>query len=147
MTEFDPVTFEDKYANYFPELQEAYKNAFERMNETYDSELIHAIDQTVLAESEPFYEGPDEGDRVESGSFRLDLPENPAGRVASAGVIVDEETLDAVLSEYVAALEEELRIVFGFEEAGVGGANRRAGRVRDGECDGGRESENSQSEN
>ena len=57
MTEFDPEKFEDKYVHYFPELQRAYKNAFNRMNDEYDSELIHAIDQQVLNESEPFYGG------------------------------------------------------------------------------------------
>jgi len=30
MTDFDPERFEDKYANYFPELQKAYKQAFGR---------------------------------------------------------------------------------------------------------------------
>ncbi len=34
MTDFDPEKFEDKYANYFPELQRAYKNAFETMNDS-----------------------------------------------------------------------------------------------------------------
>jgi hypothetical protein len=56
MTEFDPEKFEDKYANYFTELQQAYKQAFERMNDRYDSELVHAIDQQILNESEPFYQ-------------------------------------------------------------------------------------------
>ncbi|MFB6303927.1 MAG: DUF5783 family protein, partial [Haloferacaceae archaeon] len=51
MAEFDPEKFEDKYANYFTELQRAYKNAFETMNDAYDSELVHAIDQQVLNES------------------------------------------------------------------------------------------------
>lgn len=115
MTEFDPDQFEDKYANYFPELQEAYKSAFDRMNDAYDSELIHAIDQTVLAESEPFYEPPEGDAPPESGSFRLELPENPAGRVASSGVLFDEEKLDTILTEYVAEIERELRAVFGFE--------------------------------
>ncbi|WP_121820957.1 DUF5783 family protein [Halostella salina] len=106
MAEFDPEKFEDKYANYFTELQRAYKNAFERMNERYDSELIHAIDQQVLNESEPFYEG--------DGEFRIDLPENPGDRVT--GIIVDDEKLDETLDIYVDELEAELRSVFGFEE-------------------------------
>jgi len=72
--EFDPEKFEDKYAHYFNELQRAYKNAFNQMNDRYDSELIHGIDQTVLNESEPFYE---------DGEFRVELPENPAS--ASVG--------------------------------------------------------------
>jgi hypothetical protein len=49
MANFDPEKFEDKYEHYFPELQRAYKQAFETMNDTYDSELIHAIDQAVLS--------------------------------------------------------------------------------------------------
>ena len=105
MTEFDPEKFEDKYANYFAELQRAYKNAFERMNDRFDSELVHAIDQQVLNESEPFYEG--------DGQFRVDLPEDPADRIQ--GVLVDDEKLQAVLDTYVEEIETELRRVFGFE--------------------------------
>ena len=103
MTEFDPEKFEDKYANYFPELQKAYKQAFETMNDAYDSELIHAIDQGVLAESEPFYEG--------DGDFRVELPENPESQLQ--GVLVDEEKLDAVLDRYVDEIEGEIQGVFG----------------------------------
>ena len=105
MTEFDPEKFEDKYANYFTELQKAYKNAFERMNDTYDSELVHAIDQQILNESEPFYE---------DGGFMIELPENPADRLSA--VIVDDEKLDAVLSEYVDEIERELRRVFDIDD-------------------------------
>ena len=101
MAAFDPEKFENKYEHYFPELQRAYKNAFEHMNDRHDSELVHAIDQTVLAESEPFYE---------DGGFRVELPENPADRVE--GVLVDDEKLAAVLEEYVDRLETELRAVF-----------------------------------
>lgn len=101
MTEFDPEKFEDKYANYFPELQTAYKNAFEHMNDRYDSELVHAIDQQVLNESEPFYENE---------QFRVELPENPNERVT--GTVVADEKLDAVLDEYVVTLEAELASVF-----------------------------------
>ena len=104
MTDFDPEKFEDKYANYFNELQRAYKNAFERMNDEYDSELIHAIDQQVLNESEPFYEG--------DGEFRVELPKNPADRVQ--GVLVDDEKLEEVLDIYVEEIETELRRIFGF---------------------------------
>jgi hypothetical protein len=106
MAEFDPEKFENKYANYFTELQRAYKNAFERMNERYDSELVHAIDQQVLNESEPFYEG--------DGQFRIDLPENPADRVTA--IIVDDVKLSETLDIYVDELEAELHSVFGFEE-------------------------------
>ena len=102
MAEFDPERFEDKYANYFPELQTAYKNAFETMNERFDSTLVHGIDQQVLDESEPFYEG--------DGHFRIELPEDPADRVTA--VVVDEEKLDAVLERYVEEIESELRRVF-----------------------------------
>ncbi len=105
MTEFDPDRFEDKYANYFAELQRAYKGAFETMNDTYDSELVHAIDQQVLNESEPFYEG--------DGQFRIELPEDPLDRLSS--VVVDDEKAEAVLDRYVAEIETELRAVFGFE--------------------------------
>jgi hypothetical protein len=106
MTDFDPDLFEDKYANYFTELQRAYKNAFEAMNDRYDSELVHAIDQQILAESEPFYEG--------DGQFRVELPDDSADRLA--GVIVDDEKLEALLDRYVDRIETELRRVFGFEE-------------------------------
>jgi len=104
MAEFDPEAFEDKYANYFTELQQAYKNAFNRMNDRYDSELIHAIDQFVLNESEPMYEG--------DGEFRIDLPEDPYGRME--GVVVDEEKFEEIMERYVEELEREHRAVFGF---------------------------------
>ncbi|WP_256685681.1 DUF5783 family protein [Halococcus qingdaonensis] len=102
MTEFSPEQFEDKYANYFPELQTAYRNAFESMSERYDSELIHAIDQQVLNESEPFYE--------EDDGFRIELPENPYDRLTA--IVVDEEKFEGVLAAYVETLEAELRDVF-----------------------------------
>ena len=106
MTAFDPGQFEDKYANYFTELQTAYRNAFETMNERYDSELVHGIDQFVLNESEPFYEG--------DGAFRIELPEHPSERLGD--VLIEEEKLDAVLAEYVDRLEREIRNVFEIEE-------------------------------
>jgi hypothetical protein len=105
MTEFDPEKFEDKYEHYFPELQRAYRQAFETMNDAYDSELVHAIDQELLAESEPFYEG--------DGEFRIELPDQ---REVS-GVIVDDERLDSVLDRYVDELQAELRAVFGFADS------------------------------
>jgi len=104
MTEFDPEKFEDKYANYFPELQRAYKNAFETMNDAYDSDLIHAIDQQVLNESEPFYE---------NGGFRIELPENPTDRVTA--IIVDDEKLEETLEIYLDEIEAELQRVFGLQ--------------------------------
>ncbi|PSP54725.1 hypothetical protein BRC82_09340 [Halobacteriales archaeon QS_1_67_19] len=106
MADFDPEKFEDKYAHYFNELQKAYKDAFNRLNERYDSELIHAIDQQILNESEPFYEG--------DGQFRVELPENPTDRVR--GIVVDDEKLEEMLDIYVEEIETELRRVFGFEE-------------------------------
>jgi hypothetical protein len=114
MTEFDPEKFEDKYEHYFPELQRAYRQAFETMNDAYDSELVHAIDQQLLAESEPFYEGSADsssghGSREYDGEFRVELPEE---RQVS-GVIVDEERLETVLDRYVEEIEAELESVFG----------------------------------
>ncbi|WP_254521867.1 DUF5783 family protein [Natrinema caseinilyticum] len=104
MADFDPEKFEDKYANYFPELQQAYKNAFNRMNDRYDSQLVHAIDQQVLNESEPFYDG--------DGEFRVELPDEPYDRLS--GVLVDEERFEEVLEIHVEEIETELRRVFGF---------------------------------
>ena len=106
MTDFDPEKFEDKYANYFPELQRAYKNAFEAMNDTYDSELIHAIDQQILNESEPFYD-------EEVGAFSVELPENPTERLTA--IVVDDEKLTETLDRYVAEIESELYRVFSLE--------------------------------
>ncbi len=103
MTELDPEKFEDKYEHYFAELQTAYREAFEVMNDRYDSELIHAIDQGVLAESEPFWE--DDG-------FRVELPEDPVARLAATGVLVDEDHATSVVEEYVERLETELLAVF-----------------------------------
>ena len=105
MADFDPEKFEDKYVHYFNELQKAYKNAFNRLNEQYDSELIHAIDQQILNESEPFYEG--------DGEFRVELPENPVERVQ--GIVVKDEKVEEMLEVYVEEIETELRRVFGFE--------------------------------
>ncbi|MFB6096985.1 MAG: DUF5783 family protein [Haloferacaceae archaeon] len=105
MTDFDPEKFEDKYVHYFPELQRAYKNAFSTMNEEYDSQLIHGIDQQVLNESEPFYE---------DGEFTVALPENPRERLTA--VLVDDEKFEQVLERYVDEIESELYRVFGLEE-------------------------------
>ncbi|MDG5818014.1 DUF5783 family protein [Natronococcus sp. A-GB7] len=105
MAEFDPEKFEDKYANYFPELQQAYKNAFNRMNDRYDSELVHAIDQQVLNESEPFYDG--------NGEFRVELPDDPYDRVT--GVLVEEDRFEEILEIYVEEIERELERVFEFD--------------------------------
>ena len=99
----DAETFdEQKYTDLFPELQQAYKSAFNRVNERYDSTLVHGIDQQVLDESEPFYDG-NEG-------FYLELPEDPYDRLT--GVVVEEERFEAVLEEYVGEIERELERVF-----------------------------------
>ena len=99
----DPERFEaEKYADYFPQLQQAYKNAFNQMNERYDSTLIHGIDQTILSESEPFYE---------DGEFRIELPDDPAGRLEGV-VVVEDEKLDEIMDQYVATIREELRRAF-----------------------------------
>ena len=104
MAEFDPEKFEDKYANYFAELQRAYKNAFNQMNDRHDSELIHGIDQMVLNESEPMYE---------DGAFRVELPPHPRERLQ--GVRVDDETFETTLTEYVERIESELYRTLGVE--------------------------------
>ncbi|WP_424017169.1 DUF5783 family protein [Halorientalis pallida] len=105
MADFDPEQFEDKYANYFTELQRAYKNAFETMNDRFDSELIHGIDQFVLSESEPFYEG--------DGQFRIELPDDPYDRLQ--GVVVGEEKFEEIMDRYLDEIETELQRVFGFD--------------------------------
>jgi hypothetical protein len=104
--DFDPAKFEDKYEHYFAELQTAYRQAFEAMNERYDSELIHAIDQGVLAESEPFWEGD---------GFRVELPEDPVARLATTGVLVEEERANEVIETYRERLETEIAAVFGLD--------------------------------
>jgi hypothetical protein len=99
----DAETFEEqKYVEYFPQLQQAYKNAFNRVNERYDSTLVHGIDQHVLDASEPFYD--------EAEGFSLELPDEPYERLT--GVVVEEERFEAVLDDYVAEIERELRRVF-----------------------------------
>lgn len=102
MADFDPEKFEEKYVHYFPQLQRAYKNAFNTMNDRYDSTLIHAIDQEVLNESEPFYD---------EGEFHVELPENPRDRVT--GVLVDDEKFEQVLDRYVDEIEDQLYRIFG----------------------------------
>lgn len=98
---FTPEEFEEtKYTEHFPSLQAAYKAAFDEINDQYDSELVHAIDQQVLSESEPFYHGGTE--------FELQVPDDPAARVAAAGVLADEGDVETVLSEYVSAIERAL---------------------------------------
>jgi len=75
------------------------------MNDRYDSELVHAIDQQVLNESEPFYEG--------NGEFRVELPDDPVERVTA--IVVEDQKLQNVLDIYAETIERELQAVFGFE--------------------------------
>ena len=99
----DADTFEEKkYVEFFPQLQQAYKNAFNRVNERYDSTLVHGIDQQVLNESEPFFDD-------ETG-FTVELPEDPYERLT--GVLVDEEKFETVLADYVEEIERELERAF-----------------------------------
>jgi hypothetical protein len=106
MPEFDADRFaEAKYVDYLTDLQQAYKNAFDRMNDRFDSKLVHTIDQEVLSESEPFYEG--------AGRFRLELPDEPADRVT--GVVVSEGKLNGVLTTYAETVEREIARRFGFD--------------------------------
>jgi hypothetical protein len=106
MADFDPEKFEDKYVHYFPQLQRAYKSAFETMNEEYDSTLVHAIDQQILNESEPFYE---------DGAFRVELPANPVSRVDVQGAVFEADRIEATLERYVEEIESELHRVFGVD--------------------------------
>jgi hypothetical protein len=109
----DPETFEEeKFVDYFPQLQTAYKRAFNQLNESYDSELVHALDQQVLNESEPHYEG--------DGEFSVELPPEPLDRVQ--GVVAADERVQELLELYVAEIERQLRVAFGFE-AGAGEAD------------------------
>ena len=123
MTEFDPEKFEDKYVHYLDELQTAYRNAYQDLHGRYDSTVLKAVDRQVLDESEPFYEGSAEprsaddssgrGPRERDGEFRVELPDNPHGRV---GAVADHEQFDAVLDDLVDGIERELRREFGFED-------------------------------
>ena len=105
MADFDPDAFEEeKYRDYFTQLQRAYKNAFNTMNDDYDSDLIHAIDQQVLNESEPHFE---------DGRFSIDLPENPVERVT--GVLAPDEKVEATLDAYTDEIVVELHQLFGVD--------------------------------
>ena len=101
----DAETFdEEKYVDFFPQLQQAYKDVFNRMNERYDSTLIHGIDQQVLNESEPFYDDDAE-------AFYIDVPDDPYDRLTE--IVVEKERFEDVLSAYVDELEDELERTFG----------------------------------
>lgn len=108
MADLTPEEFEEeKYVKYFPKLQTAYKRAFDEMNETYNSDLVHGIDQTILAESEPHYEG--------DGEFTVDLPDEPLSRLE--GVIATDGQAEQVLEIYVEELKTELQNTFGVGES------------------------------
>ncbi|WP_135663526.1 DUF5783 family protein [Halorhabdus rudnickae] len=118
MSDFDPDRFEDKYEHYFTELQQAYTRAFEAMSERYDSELVHAIDQAILSESEPFYEGSEaqpSGDdasghssREYAGDFRIEVPDDAADRLPDR----DRKRVEAALEDYRAEIADQLSDVF-----------------------------------
>ncbi|AEN04771.1 DUF5783 family protein [Halolamina sp.] len=108
MADFDPDAFEEeKYRDYFTQLQRAYKNAFNTMNDEYDSDLIHAIDQQVLNESEPHFE---------DGRFVVELPENAVERVT--GVLAPDEKIAGTLDAYTHEITTELHQLFGVERPG-----------------------------
>ncbi len=104
MPEFDPSLFENKYVHYLLELETAYKNTFSTMLEKFDSQVIHAIDQRVLVKSEPVYENEE---------FHILLPDNPG--VLMGSVLIDNETLNQILDEYVTELTKELQFIFGIK--------------------------------
>ncbi|MFB6202814.1 MAG: DUF5783 family protein [Halorhabdus sp.] len=104
MSEFNPDRFEDKYEHYFTELQQAYGAAFEAMSERYDSDLIHEIDQLVLRESEPLYEGDE---------FRIAVPADATERLPDR----DSDHVETVLTEYRTEIATQLRAVFGLGES------------------------------
>ncbi|MBV0903492.1 DUF5783 family protein [Haloarcula salina] len=106
MAEFDPEKFEEKYVNYFEELETAYSNAYQSLHGQCDSEILQRIDRQILSESEPVYEG--------DGDFRVVLPEDTAERAAS--LPGDEETVKSVLKPFTDAIEQELQQMFEFEE-------------------------------
>ena len=68
------------------------------MLEKFDSQVIHAIDQRVLVKSEPVYENEE---------FHILLPDNPGALMGS--VLIDNETLNQILDEYVTELTKELQ--------------------------------------
>ena len=103
----DAATFEEqKYVDFFPKLQQAYKSAFNTMNERYDSTYIHGIDQTILNESEPVFE---------DGQFYIELPDNPEARIDGV-VDIDDDRLAELLEEYTDTIETELCRLFEVEQ-------------------------------
>ncbi|GAA0303559.1 DUF5783 family protein [Halarchaeum salinum] len=116
MADFTPEEFEEgKYTEYFPQLQTAYKRAFNDLNGRYDSTLVHSLDQQVLNESEPHYEG--------DGEFSVELPDEPIERLEG---VVETEKAGEVLDRYVEGIEHQLRVVFDFEDEGEDGGQPKA---------------------
>lgn len=106
MTEFDSEKFEEKYVYYFEELETAYSNAYQQLHGQVNSEVLRAIDRQVLSESEPVYEG--------DGEFRVTIPDD--AKENARPLPGDEESVDAILEEFVVRIEQELRQIFGFED-------------------------------
>ncbi|MFB6146318.1 MAG: DUF5783 family protein [Halobacteriaceae archaeon] len=99
---FTPEEFEAaKFTDLLADVETAYRRAFDRVNGRYDRELVHAVDQQILDESEPRYDG--------GGSFSVDLPSDPLSRLR--GVEADEQARE-VLDAYVAEIERQLAVVF-----------------------------------
>jgi len=69
--------------------------------------LVHGIDQTILAESEPHYEG--------DGEFTVELPDDPLSKLD--GVVATDEKTQHVLDRYLEELRGELRSQFGVGDA------------------------------
>jgi hypothetical protein len=103
----DAATFEEqKYVDFFPKLQQAYKSAFNTMNEQYDSTYIHGIDQAILNESEPVFE---------DGQFHIELPDDPEGRIDGV-VDIEDDRLAELLEVYTDTIETELCRLFEVEQ-------------------------------
>lgn len=105
MTTFDPDKFDEKYLHYFEELEQAYSNAYEELHGDVDSQILKAVDRTILAESEPMYDG--------EGEFRIQLPDDVDTRIASIGA--DGAAVEAILERLTDEIEHELRRIFEFE--------------------------------
>jgi len=88
------------------ELETAYANAYDQLHGQVNSEVLRAIDRQVLSESEPVYEGDE--------TFRVVVPDDIEER--KQPLPGDEETFNAVLTEFTTQIEQELRRVFEFDE-------------------------------
>ena len=107
MSELTAEEFEEqKYVDYFPKLETAYKRAFDDVNGKYDRELVHAIDQMVLSESEPHFA---------DGEFTVELPADPLDRIE--GVQFEDEYGEQALDEHVDRICVHLRDQFDLDDA------------------------------